>query len=294
MAVGKDVLFPIQKELLREMQIKKMYAGLKNRAENTAEFDKEKPDYIVLQWANKEIDPVAEAQAAEIVVYKFLEGLKQSGVQIDFQKLIFLGIPNSGGSFANAVKKALQKALNIELPPENLMTLHKFQPGDVFPEKEKQDESYLTVPSPSAGGEDRTYQIPAIPTDCPIFVIDDVVATGNIGDGTIQKLKKAGNQVVGMGTFFTKLFMHGKEKIEDIDKESGVMQGVPVYSALDIEEIVEDAFGTKTIRVAPFSIPQVQDKKVNGGSYYWLDKIHPSYYIAEQRRLEKLNKSGAI
>ena len=136
----------VQEAFLREAQIRQYYRELRELAEKTAEFHEKIPDYIVLRWANKEIDAALEAKAAEIVVYKFLEGLRQTGVQIDFQKLKFLGIPNSGGSFAKAVMKALQETLKIKLPSENLMTLRKFQPGDEIPDKDKQDESFLTVP----------------------------------------------------------------------------------------------------------------------------------------------------
>ena len=46
----------VQEAFLREAQIRQYYRELRELAEKTAEFHEKIPDYIVLRWANKEID----------------------------------------------------------------------------------------------------------------------------------------------------------------------------------------------------------------------------------------------
>ncbi len=274
----------VQEAFLREVQIRRYYRELRELAEETAEFHEKIPDYIVLRWANKEIDAALEAKAAEIVVYKFLEGLRQTGVQIDFQKLKFLGIENSGVSFAKAVMKALQEAVKIEIPQDNFLTVHKLKPGEEIPPQSKEKGLIITAPSPTAGGEKRTYEVPSdlIPQDCPVFVLDDVIAKGNIGKGVIDNLQEHNIQVVGMGAYFTKLFMHGKNRIQRI--KEGKIEGVPVFSALEINEITTDEKGKRGLDIAPFNALLSADQNLMFSQRYNTEiyspgRWHPSSII---------------
>lgn len=66
-----------------------------------------------------------------------------------------------------------------------------------------------------------------------VLVIDDVVATGEVGASAILALQQAGVIVVGLGVIFDKVWQGGVEKIEH-------ETGVPVSSLVSVDEITPE------------------------------------------------------
>ncbi|MBN1257007.1 MAG: adenine phosphoribosyltransferase [Planctomycetes bacterium] len=60
----------------------------------------------------------------------------------------------------------------------------------------------------------------ALKKDARVLVIDDLLATGGTISGTVQMVKEAGAEVVGVGFLVELDFLHGREKLAGLNVKS--------------------------------------------------------------------------
>lgn len=208
-----EILLNSQREIRFPVDLLADWRALRRRAVETAEFAETIPHYIVLRWANKEgfIDSWAETCAAEIIFYIFNRACPTNPTHI-------LGIGNSGISLATAVHN------NFEMT--ELVIARKTEQGPV-----SSNNYLLTTAFSYSQKRQQSFQVPKLPKDSRVLMIDDVVAHGSVSLAVGEAIKgQKGVEVVGFGVYFDKVFQGGLEKVSQ-------RLGIPIFSLIRIAQI---------------------------------------------------------
>ncbi len=250
---------------MEEQHIQSLHSALRQFALEQVTFHPTIHDYLILPRINRagHIDAVREAYAAEIVLYQFRQRLIEAGQEASLDKALILGIENSGVSFAKAVQRQLKGS--------SLLLVHKY---DQTKEEVPFKDPYVTNGRSYSAQADRFFRVPIdelkdlLEDSGSLLIVDDVIAEGHAMNTVNTKLRKNGIYPTAGFAYFSKMWQNGVQDIQS--------HGIPVYSALEIEEIVGEG-KDRRINIAPFK-GRTSNQSMNSGQrglYYWIQQPHP-------------------
>ncbi len=203
--------------------------------------------FISIGWMNREIDPVRESRAADLVHQVFE----------DNHPTHILGIGSSGIPFGDAVHNAFGGGLNTGQGFIDFIEATKLEHGVRRPHGGMEFGAYSYT-----RGEVMQFHVPEIPEGSRVLVVDDVIARGSVSIEAVKELQVHGITVVGFAAYMSKDFQNGMKSLSKVTT-------VPAFAVLRFDGIDAD-----TNR--PILTPEEEALKPvvsSAGKYYPTDRI---------------------